>query len=81
MEAGESGVKVQPALHNDIMFPKSKESQNKTKQKMGAGDLAESGNVNLPSANEALSSMPRSIKYNRVIHGYALSTNIGARSL
>ena len=60
MEAGESGVQVQPALHNDIMFPKNKESQNKTK-KMGAGDLAEFGNVNLPSVNEALSSMPRSI--------------------
>lgn len=32
----------------------------KTKKK-GAGDLAESGNVGLPSVNEALSSRPSSI--------------------
>lgn len=59
MEAGKSGIQVRPVLHSDIMFPKNKESQNK--KKMGAGDLAESGHVGLPSVNEALSSMPSSI--------------------
>lgn len=59
MEAGKSGIQVRPVLHSDIMFPKNKESQNK--KKMGAGDLAELGNADLPSVNEALSSTPSSI--------------------
>lgn len=43
-----------------LCFLKTKKVKT-NKQKMGAGDLAESAHVGLPSVNEALNSRPSSI--------------------